>query len=133
MKRTLTTLLLVFTLSLFSGFASAQETPRVCYNTTVKVKSYDKEGKENKEGKEKLKDNCIELSPESVTLTNHKGKTTVYKIDSYEMMLTQSGIAYLLHTKVDGKDYQLLVHGDLEYFAVHDVKKNVTVWYFMQL
>ena len=134
MKRILTTLLLVFTFSLLSGYVSAQEeTPRVCYNTTVKVKSFDEKDKANKEGKEKLKDNCIELSTSSITLTNHKGKTIVYNIDSYEAEVINRQVVYIIYTKVNEKDYQLLVHGDLRYFAVHDIKKNVTVWYFMKL
>ena len=139
MKNILTTLFLVFTLSLFSGNVNAQidstsnEVPRVCYNTDIKVKSFEKEGKDSKESKPKLKDNCFELSPGSITMTDHKGKVTVFNVDSYEMQVINGSIAYLVSSVVDGKDYQLLVHGDMEFVAVHDVKKNITHWYFMNL
>ncbi len=144
MKKILSTIMLVFTLSLLSGVASAQDSDstiqnsdsttsviRTCYNSTLKVIT--KKG-ENREKKVRLKDNCFELSPESLTLTNSKGKTTVYSILGYEMKVNSTGVAYLLYvTDEEGKAFDIIVHSELKYIGIHNPDTGRTDWYFTRL
>lgn len=144
MKKILSTIMLAFTLSLFSGIASAQDSDstiqiidsttyviRTCYNSTLKVIT--KKG-ENKEKKVRLKNNCFELAPQSLTLTNSKDKTTIYSILGYEMKVNSTGVAYLLYvTDEKGKVFDIIVHSELKYVGIHNPDTGRTDWYFTRL
>lgn len=88
---------------------------------------------ENEEKKPQLKNNCFELKPGAIVLTNNKDKVFVYEIIYVEERINSSGFAYFLHVTIDGRYLQILIHAELQYISIRDPHTNKTDWYFTSL